>query len=69
MPLFVVMHDCSPGELLTSAAFKHCYDATGLIHLRVGMMHQCSTASLLTKAAFMQHDGKCIMNFTGLRSP
>ena len=47
MPLVVMMHECSPGQsLVSAAAFKHHADPTGLTHSRrVGMMHQYSTGS------------------------
>ena len=40
------MHECSPGEKLASAAFKHHNNPTGLIHFqRVSMMYQFMCAS------------------------
>ena len=60
MPLVIIMHECSPGELLASAAFMRHDDPMGLRHFqRVGMMHQCSTGKLLAGAALAHHDDKC----------
>ena len=57
--LVVMMHECNPGELFASSAFKHHADPTELIHSRrVGMMRECSHGELPTRATFMHHTDK-----------
>ena len=46
MPLVVTVHECSPGEYLASAAFKHHAELTGLIEL--DLLARCMYATLLS---------------------
>ena len=53
----VMMHQCSPGEYLASAALMHHAEPSGVSRpSRVGMMLECNTGKSLTRAAFMHHD-------------
>ena len=60
MVVMIGLHECSPQELLFSAALnlKHHADHTVLIHSWVGMIYLRSTGELLARATFMHHDDK-----------
>ena len=55
MPFIVMMHECSSGECLASAAFTHHVDPSGVYQpCRVVIkMHECSPGELCARAAFM----------------
>ena len=56
MALVVMMHDCSPGEKLTRAAFMdHVGPLAEYQPHMVGMMFEYSTSKLLVRATFMHH--------------